>query len=98
MPGERPALVSGRYPMTADPIDLQRVAVEHARELDRNVDHHKAHSYRLGVLEATRRLDSAVAVMLDDHESHVSLTEMLASVRAQLEAVPCQRQANALHY
>jgi len=55
MPGERPALVSGRYPLTPDPLELQRCVLEHARDLDRNVDHHKAHSWRLQELEKTSK-------------------------------------------
>jgi hypothetical protein len=67
-PGERPAVVSGRYPLSPDPADLQRCVLEHARELDRSLDHHRAHSYRLGELESARaehdsRLDT-VAVEL----------------------------------
>ena len=53
-PGERPALLSGRYPLSHEPEDLQRCVLEHARELDRSMAHHRAHSYRLPAPEPTK--------------------------------------------
>lgn len=40
------------FPRSSDARELERVSVEHARALDRNIMHHRAHSARLGALES----------------------------------------------
>ena len=51
MPAGEHRIISGRYPLTPDPDELQRCVLEHARDLDRNVEHHAAHARRIKALE-----------------------------------------------
>lgn len=65
------------FPRSSDARELERVSVEHARALDRNIMHHRAHSSRLGELERSDR---------DQGERLEELKVGLAEVRATQKA------------
>lgn len=67
----------GWFPRCSDARELERVAREHARALERNVDHHEAHATRLERLETSDR---------DQAQKLERLTVAVAEVRATLKA------------